>query len=160
MTTTNDNVHRGVAGLGANPCVMIMIDDQRLAIPIACVEDIFAVKAVTPTPLAPSWVAGLINLRGKVITAILLAERIGLAGPPPGAKMMAISIGLRGETIGLLVPNVGDVLEFPPERREPPPAHLRARWARFAAGVHQHDDELVIELNVDAVVSHAAREAA
>ena len=159
MSTHNDNIQRGVASLGANPCVTVKLGDQRLAIPIARVEDIFAVQSSTAVPLAPPHIAGLINLRGKVVTGILLAERLGMRGAG-AAKLMAISIGYLGETIGLLVPNVGDVLEFPPERREPIPAHLRARWAQFAAGVHQRDGEIVIELNVESLLASAARDEA
>jgi purine-binding chemotaxis protein CheW len=158
MSALNDNRRHAVAGLGANPCVTVAVGGQRLAIPIARVEDIFAVQSVTIVPLAPSHIAGLINLRGKVVTAILLSERLGLPPADPGKKLMAISISFEGETVGLLAPNVGDVLEFPPERREPVPAHLRSRWASYAAGVHQLGGELVIELNVDAIISAASLE--
>jgi purine-binding chemotaxis protein CheW len=153
MSAQNDNRTSGVAGLGANPCVTVTIGEQRLAIPIAHIEDIFAVQSVTPVPLAPRHIAGLINLRGKVVTGILLSERLGLPPAPAGKKMMAISIAHGGETIGLLAPNVGDVLGFPPERREPVPPHLRARWSRYAAGVHQLGDDLVIELDLNSIVA-------
>lgn len=153
MTAINDNIRPTTAALGANLCVTVSIGAQRLAIPIARVEDIFAVQSVTPVPLAPSYIAGLINLRGKVVTGIVLAKRLGLPQPAAGRKTMAISIGLQGETVGLLVPNVGDVLEFSPERREPIPPHLQAQWAGFAVGVHQRDQDLVIELNVEAIVA-------
>lgn len=159
MSADPDRRGHDVAGLGSNPCVTVTLGAQRLAIPIARVEDIFAVQSVTPTPLAPSYIAGLINLRGKVVTGIKLSERLGLAGGE-SAKTMAISIGHHGETIGLLVPAVGDVLEFPPAQREPVPAHLRAAWSPFAAGVHQRDGALVIELDIESIIATAAREAA
>jgi purine-binding chemotaxis protein CheW len=157
MSATNDNRTRVAAGLGANPCVTVLIGAQRLAIPIARVEDIFAVQSATAVPLAPDHVAGLINLRGKIVTGIHLSRRLGLPAQENGARLMAINIGHHGETIGLLVSNVGDVLEFPPENREQVPGHLHARWAQFAAGVHQRDGELVIELDVESIVALPAR---
>lgn len=157
MTAVNDNARPALDGLGSNLCVTVRIGVQRLAIPIDRIEDIFAVQSVTPAPLAPPYIAGLINLRGKIVTGILLSRRLGLPEPPPDprarSKMMAIGLGIHGETIGLLVPNVGDVLPFPPERREPTPSHLRAQWADFAAGVHQREQELIIELDVEALVA-------
>lgn len=161
MTAVNDNARPALDGPGSNLCVTVRIGPQRLAIPIARIEDIFAVQSVTPAPLAPSYIAGLINLRGKIVTGILLSKRLGLPDPPPDpkarSKMMAIGIGVPGETLGLLVPNVGDVLQFPPDQREPVPSHLRAQWADFAVGVHQREQELIIELDVESIVALSQR---
>ncbi len=158
MTAVNDNARPTLDGLGSNLCVTVKIGAQRLAIPIERIEDIFAVQSVTPAPLAPRYITGLINLRGKIVTGILLSKRLGLPDPPPdprarSKKMMAIGVGIHGETIGLLVPNVGDVLPFAPDQREPVPSHLRAQWADFAVGVHQRAQELIIELDVEAIAA-------
>ncbi|WP_342360439.1 chemotaxis protein CheW [Terrarubrum flagellatum] len=156
---TNVNLDAAPVDARANLCVTVAISGQKLAIPIARVEDIFTVQSVTPVPLAPPHIAGLINLRGKVVTGILLSKRLGLP-QPESRKTLAISVGIHGETIGLLVPNVGDVIDFPPDRRDPVPPHLQAQWAPFAVGVHQSGREIIIELNVESIIALTQRDEA
>lgn len=142
-----------LAGLGTNPCVTVSVAGRQFGIPIARVEDVFMMRSVTPVPLAPREVVGLLNLRGKVVTAIALATRLGLSEPPEAqAKRMVVSIGHNGESLGLVVSSVGEVVELSIERREPVPAHFDPRWAKLAAGVHHFNSGLLVELDVDAVL--------
>ena len=97
MTAINDNIRPTTAALGANLCVTVSIGAQRLAIPIARVEDIFAVQSVTPVPLAPSYIAGLINLRGKVVTGMDVVDKIRAV--PTGNKGMHQNVPLEPVTI-------------------------------------------------------------
>lgn len=152
MNPVNDNA--GVfSGLDANPCILTRLGDIIFAIPIACVEDVFATPAITPAPLAPDHVLGLLNLRGKVMSALCLAQRLGL--PPatvPIADTLIIGVSHLGEAHGLLVPDVGEVIALPPALRQPVPSHFQAPWISCAAGLHKHDQGLIVELDIQSLL--------
>ena len=82
------------AGLGSNPCITMTVGGHRFGIPIARVEDVFVASAVTPVPKASAEIVGLLNLRGKVVTAISLAVRLGLKAEPvsPGGSCRTQSV--------------------------------------------------------------------
>jgi len=161
--TQNPQAHTAVddlsAGLGSNPCITVTVGGHRFGIPIARVEDVFVATSVTPVPKASAEIVGLLNLRGKVVTAISLGVRLGLKAEPvsEGGSMTAIGVGHAGETFGLVVSAVGEVVELPTARREPVPPHFDPRWATLAVGVHQREDGLLVELDVDALLEIAPR---
>src|SRR5690349_6383160 len=89
--------------------VTAIVGGQRFGLPILRVQDVFVPERLTLVPLAPPDVAGLINLRGRIITLIDLRSRHGLsAAPASDEPQMAIGIEWRGESHGLLVDNVGE----------------------------------------------------
>lgn len=161
MMPVNDN--SGVfSGLEDNPCILTRLGDITFAIPIAHVEDVFTTPAITPVPLAQKHVMGLLNLRGKVMTVICLSCRLDLKRPD-GASVETLTIGVthRGESHGLLVPDVGEVVALPVDGREPVPAHFNAGWISCAAGLHKLGEQLIVELDVAALLQiHSAPQAA
>ncbi|MGL4325040.1 MAG: chemotaxis protein CheW [Beijerinckiaceae bacterium] len=148
----NDN--SGVfSGLESNPCIVTQLAGMTFAIPIAHVEDLFATPAITPVPLAPRYIAGLLNLRGKVMTVLCLACRMGLKLPGDSAPPeLTIGVTHKNETYGVLVDDVGEVIALPAEEREPVPSHFHAAWTQFAAGIHKSPSGLIIELDVAALL--------
>lgn len=148
MIPGNDN--NGVfSGLDANPCILTRLGDITFAIPIARVEDVFATPSITPVPLAPDYVLGLLNLRGKVMSVLCLARRLGLTpAVMPVADTLTIGVAHQGETHGLLVPDVGEVIALPQELREPAPSHFQAPWISCAAGLHKQNGGLIVELDI------------
>jgi len=82
--------------------------DQLFGLPIECVQDVFKLSRVTRVPLAGPDIAGVLNLRGRIVTAIELRSRLGLVARDEGQVPMAIGIELRGESFGLLVDGVGE----------------------------------------------------
>lgn len=133
-------------------CITLRVAGSVFAIPIAHVEDVFANHQVTPVPLAPRAVVGLLNLRGKVVTAICLTERLNLTTQTPPPRKMVVGLGIENETFGLLVDGVGDVLELSLDEREPVPPHFDTRWSHLASGVHQTADGLLVELDISALI--------
>jgi purine-binding chemotaxis protein CheW len=133
-------------------CITLRVAGSVFAIPIAHVEDVFANHLVTPVPLAPHAVVGLLNLRGKVVTALCLTERLNLSTQTPPPRKMVVGLGIDNETFGLLVDGVGDVLELSIDKREPVPPHFDTRWSHLASGVHQTSDGLLVELDISALL--------
>lgn len=90
-------------------------------------------------PLAPPEVAGLLNLRGRIVTAIDLRRRLGLPPRADGGTPVAVGIEERGELYGLIVDRAGDVLRFKRSSYDANPANLDRRWAKVCAGVYRLD---------------------
>lgn len=119
-------------------------------LPVDAVQTIFRVQAITPVPLGPPTVAGLVNLRGKIVTAISLARRLAL--PEPESKpAFAVAVDCRGETFALLVDSVGDAMECGPQDRLDSPPHVDARRSRVTAAYYRVENGILPVLDVDAL---------
>ena len=138
--------------------VTAMVGGQRFGLPILRVQDVFVPERLTRVPLAPADVAGLINLRGRIVTLIDLRRRLGLeAAPVSDEPVMAIGIEWRGESYGLLVDSVGEVLKLDDSRREANPVNLDARLADLSVGIHRLEDQLLVLIDVDRVLGLAEK---
>ncbi len=131
--------------------VTVMIGEQLFGLPIARVQDVFVPERLTRVPLAPPEVAGVLNLRGRIVTAIDMRARLAL---PAAAdrRAMAVGVDLRGESYGLLIDSIGEVLKLADDDREVNPVNLDPGLARVAAGVHRLDGQLMVVLDVDRVL--------
>jgi purine-binding chemotaxis protein CheW len=132
--------------------VTVTVGAQTFGLPIGRVRDVFVPERRTRVPRAPAEIAGLINLRGRMVTLIDMRRRLDLAPLDPGARPMAVGVEQRGESYGLIVDAVGEVLQVSAESRDPNPVNLDPCWSRVAAGVHRLDDRLLVVLDVDKVL--------
>jgi purine-binding chemotaxis protein CheW len=132
--------------------VTATVGGQLFGLPIARVQDVFVLDRLTRVPLAAPEIAGLLNLRGRIVTAVDLRRRLGLVPPGEVRKRMAIGIEYKGESYGLLIDAIGEVLNLPSGSRESNPINLEARLARVSAGVHRLEDRLLVVLDVDRVL--------
>jgi len=132
--------------------VGVTVADQLFGLPIHRVYEVFVVSAITDVPLAPREILGLLNLRGRVVTALCLRRRLGLPDPN-SSRGMVVGIERGGEFYGLLVDEVGEVLKLASDTREPNPVHMDPRWIHLSLGVHRLAGRLLVILNVDAVLA-------
>ena len=132
--------------------VTATIGNQLFGLPISRVLDVFAVERMTRVPLAPPEIAGVLNLRGRVITAIDMRRRLSVTVEKTGGKLMAIGIEHRGEHYGLIVDAIGEVLKLPAAGREQNPMNLDRAWAAVSDGVQKLEDRLLVILNVDRIL--------
>jgi purine-binding chemotaxis protein CheW len=138
--------------------VTATIGGQLFGLPISGVQDVFMPERLTRVPLAAAEFAGMLNLRGRIVTAIDMRRRLGLAAAEDGKQRMAIGIESKGESYGLLIDSIGEVLKLSAASREDNPVNLDARLARVSAGVHRLEGTLLVVLDVDRVLdigSHA-----
>ena len=132
--------------------VTAMIDGQLFGLPIVRVQDVFIPERLTRVPLAPAEIAGVLNLRGRIVTLIDLRRRFGLRERKEGEDVMAIGVESRGESYGLLIDRVGEVVELDAVTPEPNPVNLDQRLAQVSSGIHRLDDQLLIVVDVDRVL--------
>ena len=132
--------------------VTVTIGDHMFGLPIFRVQDVFVPDRLTRVPLAPPEVAGILNLRGRVVTAIDMRARLDLGARPTGAPVIAIGIELKGESYGLLVDAVGEVMALRNSACEAKPANLDPRLSRVAAGIYRLEGQLMVVLDVDCVL--------
>ena len=133
--------------------VTVMVGEQIFGLPIDRVHDVFIASALTDVPLAPREIVGLLNLRGRVVTAMCLRRRLGLPDRAEDGRNMAVGLEHQGESYGLLVDQVGEVMKLSADTHEPSPVHMDPRWVKLSRGVHRLDEKLLIILDVDAVLS-------
>jgi purine-binding chemotaxis protein CheW len=143
-----------------NEYVTALISGQLFGLPILRVQDVFAPDRLTAVPLAPPEVAGVLNLRGRIVTLIDMRCRLGLGGRDDGQPSMAIGVESRGESYGLLIDSVGEVLKLNDAGWEPNPTNLDARLASVSTGIYRLDSQLLMILDVDRVLDITVKAAA
>src|ERR1700726_2086321 len=132
--------------------VTVLLDGQLFGLPISRVQDVFVPQRLTRVPLARPEIAGVLNLRGRIVTAIDMRCRLGLPKVEEKRPPMAGGIQGQGESSGLLIDSVGEVLKLDDNAREPNPVNLDSRLAQISAGVHRLDGQLLVILDVERVL--------
>jgi purine-binding chemotaxis protein CheW len=140
--------------------VTFTLDGQIFGLPIGRVQEVFRPARITPVPLAAAQIAGVLNLRGRIVTAIDMRSRLDL--PPRGRAETAMAIGIESgsESFGLLVDALGEVLKLSDAEREANPVNLDRKLARISAGVFRLDGQLLVVLDIDRVLDLFAEPAA
>lgn len=136
------------ADQAAEDYITVTIAGQMFGLPILQVQDVFVPEALTKVPLAARDVAGVLNLRGRIVTAIDMRRRLGLGVRDAGAPQMAVGIEHKGESYGLLIDAVGEVLRLTNGSFERNPANLDPRWSAISTGVHRLEERLMVVLDV------------
>jgi purine-binding chemotaxis protein CheW len=145
-------VPAGAKGLAASvethEYVSIVIGGQLFGIPVLQVQDVLGPQRITRIPLAPPEVAGSLNLRGRIVTAIDLRTRLKLPKREAGETSMSVVVDEDGEAYSLLVDSVGEVLSLSAATFERNPSTLDSRWREVSDGIHRLDGNLLIILDV------------
>jgi purine-binding chemotaxis protein CheW len=147
MRTEDEECEQATEGF-----VAVMTGAQLFGLRLERVRDVFVPRGLSRVPLAPPEVAGLLNLRGRIVTAIDLRRRLGLPPREDGGAPVAVGIEDRGELYGLIVDGVGDVLKLKRSTYEANPVNLDPRWTKLCAGVHRLEHGLMVVLDVDKVL--------
>ena len=143
-----------------NEYVTALIGGQLFGLPILRVQDVFAPERLTAVPLSPPEVAGVLNLRGRIVTLIDMRCRLGLGSRENGQQAMAIGVESRGESYGLLIDSVGEVLKLDDAGREPNPVNLDPRLARVSTGIYRLEGQLLMIVDDDRILDLGVQAAA
>lgn len=123
------------------------LDDLYLGVDVMKVQEVIRYQEMTRVPLAPPAVRGLINLRGQIVMAIDLRQRLGLQPASGDGPPMNVVVREGDGAVSLLVDEIGDVLEPSEDAFEEPPENLRASADGLIRGVYKLEDRLLLVLD-------------
>ncbi len=139
--------------------VTFIIADQLFGIPVLKVQDVLSSHNITRIPLAPPEIAGSLNLRGRIVTAMDVRLRLGL--PPRDHKVsMSIVAEHEGELYSLMVDSVGEVLALKGSAWERNPPTLDPKFRDYSLGIYRLDDQLLVVLDVNRLLDYDRVQAA
>jgi purine-binding chemotaxis protein CheW len=128
--------------------VTLTVADQLCGVPVLTVRDILGEHAITRIPLAPPEIAGSLNLRGRIVTAIDLRRRLNLPSAAVDQPCMSVVAEQGGELYALLVDQVSEVMSLKASAFERNPPTLPPTWAEFSSGIYRLDSRLLVVLDV------------
>lgn len=146
--------------LNKHDYVTIWLDGQMCGIPVLEVHDVLSRQTITEVPLAPAAVAGVLNLRGQIVTAINLRKRLNLPDREDSSEEMNIVVEYQNEPYSLIIDKVGDVLSLSEEAFEKNPVTLEACWQSVSNGIFRLDEELLVILDIEKLLSFGEAKAA
>ena len=136
--------------------VTMRLGKQLFGISVLAVQDVMRKQPIAPIPLAPRIIAGSLNVRGRIVTALDMRKLMGLDDYPAPDKIMKVVVEYQHELYALIVDAVGDVLSLPMNNFDKVPANLDSAWRALAGGVFKLDTELLIILDVSNIIDHIA----
>jgi purine-binding chemotaxis protein CheW len=148
MTTNAPTSSASQNADGTADFVTVYIGDQLFGVPISLVQDVFQPQRITRVPLSQPDIAGVLNLRGRIVTAIDCRSRLGMPPRTVSGPRMAVGIEHQSESYGLVIDKVGEVLSLSLQQFEANPANLDPKWRGVSKGVYRLDGKLLVVLDV------------
>ena len=140
--TDNQNVDLATFYVGNALCGMDILKIQEINKHIK----------MTKVPQAPEYVLGILNLRGQIVTVIDLGIKLDLSGTELSDNTRNIVVNSKGESIGLLVERIGDVVRVNNAKLEPPPANIGSVQGKFFNGVFKTQNHLIGILDIEEIL--------
>ena len=128
------------------------LDRALFGVEVHKVQEVLRDQEMTPVPLAPDVVRGLINLRGQIVTAIDLRRRLGRGPREGGGRSMNVVLRTEEGAVSLLVDEIGDVVEIDDTVLERPPENLRGISRELISRVAKLESELLLLPDTDKVL--------
>jgi purine-binding chemotaxis protein CheW len=126
-----------------------LLDGCLFGVPVPQVQEVIRFQPMTPVPLAPPAVEGLINLRGQIVLAIDLRRRLALPERSEGTLPINVVVRTPDGAVSLLVDEIGDVIEVQASTFEAPPETLRGAARSLILGVHKLERKLLHLLDTE-----------
>lgn len=144
----------------ANSFVTMTVAGQLFGIPVLFVQDVLGPQRLTRIPLAPPEVAGSLNLRGRIVTAIDVRTRLGLPPRTDDSRGMSVVVDFQGELYSLQIDQVGEVLSLSPDGFESNPPTLDPRWRDISRGIYRLKEQLLVVIDVTQLLNLSRARAA
>ncbi len=138
---------------GTQQLCTFMVGDGYFGIPVEQVQEVVRPQPITPVPLAPRVVRGLINLRGQILTAIDLRHRLGLGEHSDQAKLVNVVVRTDESPVSFLVDEIGEVLDVDEDSFEPPPETLQGDMRELIGGAYKLENRLLLALSTERTVN-------
>ena len=132
------------------------LENELFGIDALHVQEILTYQEISPVPLAPDYVKGLINLRGQIVTVLDLRRRLGFESLDDETTGTNLIVTSYEGPISLFVDQIGNVLDVRTEHLKPAPGTVRGVAVDFIQAVCQLEDDLLIVLDTDRVLQREA----
>jgi purine-binding chemotaxis protein CheW len=147
-------------GGGVRELIAIRIGAQEFCVDVMCVREIRGWTPATPLPQSPTFVRGVINLRGTVLPIVDLAARLGFAAADPSARHAIVVAQIGHQVVGLLVEGVSDIFTVTDDKIQPTPDVASDMAKKFVRGVIAMDGRMISLIALDSVLPAAELQAA
>ena len=137
--------------------VSFWVDGQLLGVHVESVQEVLNPQRIARVPKAQKEIAGLLNLRGQIVTAVDLRKRLGLDALEEGKASMNVVVKFQDEPFSILVDEVGDVIDVPSNAVGQVPRTLDEHWKAVTEGVVRLEERLFIVLNIEAILTLGSR---
>lgn len=134
------------------------VSDQFFGLEVERVQEIIRYQEMTRVPLAEKTIGGLLSLRGQIVIAIDLRERLGFPARPAGQLPMNVLVRSDTGVESLLVDEIGDVVEVDVKAFEAPPCTLRGIAREMVRGIYKLQGQLLLVLDVNQVANLAGNQ--
>ena len=134
-----------------------VVDDMQFGVDVLHVQEVIRYQQITPVPLAPDSIVGLINLRGQIVTAVDMRRRLNLEPSQSAEPPMNVVLMSQHGSCSLLVDAIGDVVEYDEQLLEPPPDTLDPATKQLVSSVCKLSGELLLLLNTAAITGSGPR---
>ena len=138
--------------------VVFKLGQEEYGIPITQVQEINRLTTPTKIPKAPIFVEGVINLRGKIIPIVDLRKRFGLVQEEHSEESRIVVADIAGNTIGVTVDSVNEVIRIPTANIEPTPSIATNIRTEYLSGVGKVNDRLLILLDLNKILTDTEKE--
>lgn len=128
------------------------LKDALCGIALSKIQEINKPAALTIVPQAPDYVMGVINLRGKIVTVIDMGKLLGLTPIMDDEDMRTIIVNDGGESFGLMIDRIGNVVTVDSDNVDPPPANVGDLPGRCFDAIYKTDDQLVGLLSIGTIL--------
>jgi purine-binding chemotaxis protein CheW len=129
--------------------VVFDLGPERYGLDIASVYEIIRHQSIAAVPRSPSFVRGVINLRGRIVPVVDVHARFDVAAPAVTGASRIIVVEAAGTRVGLEVDGVSEVLMIPADAVEPTPAVATGSDATYLRGIAKLGEQLIILLDLD-----------
>ena len=145
---------------GLTELISFNVAGQEFCVDVMSVREIKGWMPVTPLPHTPSYMRGVIDLRGVVLSIIDLAARLGFPATDPSARHVIIVAEIKGDAVGLLVDSVSDILTIDPSTIQATPDFANEVTRQFVAGLVAVEGSMISVLSLDRLFGEPERAAA
>lgn len=142
---------------GTVQVVVFFVGGGQYALDIMQIKEIIRPVTVTPVPLAPDFVEGILELRGAFLPLVDLRKRFGIEMTPVNRNTKYVIVGIEGRIVGLLVDRMADRRRIPTADISDPPAMAVGPSSKFFSGVVKSEGDVVMLLNLDEILSPEER---
>lgn len=144
----------------ARELISFRIGEQEFCVDIMSVREIRGWTPATPLPRTPSFMKGVINLRGAVLPIVDLGARLGLSTAEPTARHVIMVVRIGERTVGLLVDAVSDIITVTDSQIQPTPDVACDQVKTFVRGIFAIEGRMISLVELDRVLPEAEAEAA